>query len=143
MLNNKLLAKKLVYTIANWDKIKERRQKRKREKKEHKDFLESTFGKTRYYLSVWFGQWILFICNRKFYETHEAPAEYQKYYNDEAVANRYAKRLREKYETVNITEVYDKKKRCIGYLLSGKGKKAAEPVQQPSNVIPFRKATQH
>jgi hypothetical protein len=97
------------------------------------------FGKLRYYLSWWFGDWVLYTCNRKFYQQPAPEPEYQKYYTDEKVAKRYMRMQQKKYDTVEITPVYSGTRKLIGYRLTANGKKATPATQQvkPLNVIPF------
>lgn len=65
MLN--FLLGNLKYEIKNHKKSKERRLKRWIAKQKEKLMKVKTFGKTRYYLSVWFGEWVLYFCNNTFY----------------------------------------------------------------------------
>lgn len=109
-------------------------RKRNNKKKERKEMLIKLFGKARYYLSVWFGEWVLFAFNKRDYSTYD-PKPYQKFYRDEQIAMRYAKRLQNKYKKVEITKVYNAKKQHIGYMLTGYVK-----VEQPDNVISIKKA---
>lgn len=55
MLNKKLLAKRLANRLVKGKKEKKRRINTR------KDATTKAFGKTRYYLSWWFGSWVLFI----------------------------------------------------------------------------------
>lgn len=110
------------------------KDKKQAEKKRHKESMIKLFGKTRYYLAYWFGQWIYFTWNNRDYQ----PVLYQKFYTAEASALRYANRLKQKYTIVQIEKVYNKRQQ-IGFMIYGKGKKIAPVVKLPSNVIPFEK----
>ena len=90
------------------------------------------FGRLRYVLSVLFGQWVLVAWNTRDYRN----VDKRNLYKSETIANKYAKRLEQKYDTVEIEKVYDKYKGCIGYLVMCKGKKVSVQ-NQPSNVISF------
>jgi hypothetical protein len=136
MLNNRRLVKNLGIWIANksMGKTKEIPPKKKRhnKKKEYKAHMIKLVGKARWYLSWWFGSWVLYVGNPQL----NIQPEYQKFYTTEAVAKRYAKRLEGKYEIVQITKVFNKQKREMGYMLSGRGKKE---IETPKNVIQLKK----
>jgi arylsulfatase A-like enzyme len=100
-------------------------------KQENKYAKKKVFGKWRYFLSWWFGEWCLYAWNH-----YEEEAEYQKFYKSDKIVAEYAKRLQDKYEQVEVTKVFDRRKKELGYLLTGKGKKAVVQ-QQPSNVVSF------
>lgn len=134
----KILEKIIIERIKNYDKIKTSKDLRKQKKKKHKNMMVKLFGKIRYYLSFWFGEWVLYTCNNKNYKEYD-PKPYQKFYTDAQVANRYANKLKEKYEYVKITMVFNEKQKCIGYLLNGAVKKVTDTTQQPSNIIYFNK----
>jgi len=121
------------------EKLRLKREKLKSKKKNCKSQMINMFGKTRYYLSFWFGNWILFTCNSKLYlqqNTNEKP--YQKFYKDEIIAERYAERLKQKYEQIEITNVFDGHKKQIGYLLIGKSKIITEDIHD-KNIIDISK----
>jgi hypothetical protein len=122
---------KVLLTILIAKLTDKNKTKVKTQKKYHKQFMIKLFGKTRYYLNVWFGQWILFMWNTRDYDD----VLYQKFYSDEKVAIRYMNRLQSKYTKVELIKVYDKHKQ-IGYMLYGKGQRIVQP-KQPSNVINF------
>lgn len=135
LLNNFL--KKAVYEIVHHKQLKEQRKKKKLLKKQkrenHVNSMLKLFGRTRYYLAFWVGNWILVTWNKRDYRD----IEYQKFYKDNAVAKRYANKIKEKYDTVDIQKTYDKNRIITGYLLIGRGKKAAPPTPIPTNVINF------
>lgn len=105
--------------------------KRRLKKQNNKQMLISLFGKKRYYLSILFGQWVFFVWNTRDYDD----ILYQKFYNNEKVAIKYAKALKLKYTKVQLIKVYNKHEQ-IGYMLYGKGERIALS-KQPSNVINF------
>jgi hypothetical protein len=53
-------AKKLVYQYKNWKRLKGERFQRKQKRKDRKQERIALIGKTRYYLSQLFGQWIIY-----------------------------------------------------------------------------------
>jgi hypothetical protein len=63
----KLILSNIKNRIVNHDKIKKAKALKKLNKEKKKRMLITTFGKARYILSIWFGQWILFTCNTNFY----------------------------------------------------------------------------
>lgn len=128
-----MLLKVLTRLIATKLMDKDRFKKRE-EKKRRKESMIKLFGKTRYYLALWFGQWVYFTWNTRDYQ----PVLYQKFYSAESSAMRYAERLKHKYTIVDIQKVYDKRQQ-IGFMIYGKGKKIAQPIKLPSNVINFSK----
>lgn len=133
---NKLICKAVANKLMNNDKIKKEKEKKQLQREHEKNSIIRTCGRARYYLSWWFGEWILFAYNtRPILEEKE----YTKFYKDKNVAERYARQLREKYEIVDITTVFDNYKRELGYLVTAAEKVAEPEPQQPSNVIPFRK----
>jgi hypothetical protein len=48
----------------NRSKIAKQKAKKRAKKNAHKEWLIKTFGRTRYYMSWWFGNWILFVGRR-------------------------------------------------------------------------------
>jgi len=109
-------------------------RKKNTTKKKRKEMLIKMFGKTRYYLSIWFGEWVLYTFNRRDYSLYDSKP-YQKFYRDEQTVMRYAKKLQEKYKKVEITKVYDAKRQHIGYMLYGYVK-----IELSENVVPMQKA---
>lgn len=61
MFNPKKLGKNLVYKMVNKEKIKAQKQKRKLEKSKKRKARIKAFGKGKYYLSILFGKWILYL----------------------------------------------------------------------------------
>lgn len=133
-----LLKKAIMNSLSDKNKQpkKSSRKERRQQKRNYRNQMVKMFGKTRWYLSYWFGTWILFLCNSRDYSRiTEKP--YEKFYKNFDVAQRYEKRLKEAYEDTEIVEVYDNRKTRLGYMLTGTAKKIAEATQQPSNVISF------
>lgn len=130
----KYLAKKLANELINHKKLKEKRKKKRLERKKNKKSMINLFGRTRYYLSILFGQWILVTWNNRDYRD----VEYEKFYKDEKIAKRYANKLKEKYDNVQIERIYNKRRIEVGYLVSARGKKV---VAQPSNIVPLKYRT--
>ena len=60
----------LKYNFKNHQNIKKRKLKRWEQKLKDKIAKVKNFGKTRYYLSVLFGEWVLYTCNPSFYQTN-------------------------------------------------------------------------
>jgi hypothetical protein len=114
-------------------KEKEQWLKKKKAKSKIREQTIKWFGKTRYYFAYWFGSWTLYACNNRFYSM--TIPDYQKFYKDRNVAERYEKRLQNKYDLVNIQTVFDKRKNIIGYMLNGKGQIFTKG--NPNNIIPF------
>lgn len=131
----KLLIKGAINKLANREQTKDAKKRRKEKKRRDKQSMVNVYGKARYYLSFWFGSWTLFTCNHRDYQNAAEEADYRKFYAKETVAKRYAERLKTRYEQVEITNVYDRHKREIGFLLTGKNKKVAEATRQPEKVI--------
>jgi hypothetical protein len=53
--------KRLTRTKKQKENIRKKRLKRLNVKREHKCWMIERFGKLRYYLSLWFGEWILYV----------------------------------------------------------------------------------
>lgn len=67
MLSQKRIEKIIKNRIVNNDKIKKKKQLKKANKlksKKEKTALKNSFGKLRYYLSFWFGNWVLMAFNK-------------------------------------------------------------------------------
>lgn len=131
----KALTKMAIARIQNHESIAKQKAKKQTAKSRHKEQMIKLFGKQRYYLAKWFGEWILYTNNHRLYLGAEEKL-YQKFYTTEEVTQRYALRLQDRYENVFINEVYDKKKQHLGYMLNAYGKKE---VQAPQNVVSFQK----
>jgi tRNA G18 (ribose-2'-O)-methylase SpoU len=57
----KKIYKNLTRTKKQNYAIKKKRLKKLSAKREHKQWIIERFGKLRYYLSFWFGEWILYV----------------------------------------------------------------------------------
>lgn len=64
MLSSRRIGKWIVNETLN-KKLKLAKKKRKSKKRivnnRKKEFMINQFGKARYYLSYWFGQWVLYV----------------------------------------------------------------------------------
>jgi hypothetical protein len=120
--------------IKNQGKIRKSKVQKRKEKYEYKQIMIKLFGKSRYYLSYWFGAWFLYAFNHRDYNE----VLYQKFYHTEKAVQKQAELLKDKYEKIQIKALYDKDNFLTGYMLYGKIEKVAEPlIQQPPNVINF------
>ena len=61
MINNKQIAYKIANELLNHKKMKGKRSKKREIKVNRKQQKIELFGKVRYYLAYWFGEWILYI----------------------------------------------------------------------------------
>jgi hypothetical protein len=64
----KKLYKRLTRTPKQKANVKKKRMKKLEAKRTRKECMIRTFGKTRYYLALWFGPWLLYFCNTEFYK---------------------------------------------------------------------------
>jgi hypothetical protein len=95
------------------------RKTKKQEKKNYKNGMIESFGAWRWYLSYWFGPWVLAAWNHRDYSrANEKP--YEKWYADEKVAQRYQKALSEEWKYTEIRPLFDGKGSTRGFLLIGK-----------------------
>jgi hypothetical protein len=77
LMLEKLIINSIKNRIVNHDKIKKRKLQRWLEKQKDKMLKVKMFGKTRYYLSVWFGEWMLYTFNYSFYAKKAAEPSIQ------------------------------------------------------------------